>query len=456
MEFINKYIFGTAVPVMLILAGIFFAFVLKCFHITRLPQILKVFTKKSPEGGISPFRAVTLALAGTLGVGNIVGVAAAVMLGGFGSVFWMWVSALCAMLLKYAEIVLAMRHRRYDEDGRPYGAAMYYIKDFFNSHSLPRIGKAIATVFAVLCILNALSMGSMMQANAISESMEGVFGISPVLCGALLCLLCLIIVNRGTDVMARFTEILVPLMTLGYIVISLAVLIIRRDALGEAFMLIINDALSPESATGGIVGFLLSRALRFGTMRGLVSNEAGCGTAPAAHASSNSKSAPEQGFWGIFEVFTDTIILCTMTALVLIVNFDGLKYRGSYIMLTIDAYSSVLGTYASLFLGISVLCFGFATIICWAHYGIESLRYLSDKKIIKNTFIAIYAISAFIGGIITSDSVWSVADLAIGGMTLINVMIICFMYKEVKSETEDYFSSYVKNKKILKKGVDKG
>ncbi|MBE6531125.1 MAG: sodium:alanine symporter family protein [Ruminococcaceae bacterium] len=455
MEFINKYIFGTAVPVMLILAGIFFAFVLKCFHITRLPQILRVFTKKSPEGGISPFRAVTLALAGTLGVGNIVGVAAAVMLGGFGSVFWMWVSALCAMLLKYAEIVLAMRHRKYEEDGKPHGAAMYYIKDFFVSHSLPRIGKAIAAVFALLCILNALSMGSMMQANAISESMEGVFGVSPVLCGALLCLLCFIIVNRGTEVMARFTEILVPLMTLGYIVISLAVLIIRRDALGDAFMLIINDALSPESATGGIVGFLLSRALRFGTMRGLVSNEAGCGTAPAAHASSNAKSAPEQGFWGIFEVFTDTIILCTMTALVLIVNFDGLKYRGSYIMLTIDAYSSVLGNYASIFLGISVLCFGFATIICWAHYGIESVRYLSDKKIIKNTFIAIYAISAFMGGIISSESVWGVADLAIGGMTIINVVIICLMYKEVKSDTEDYFSSPVKNKKILKKGVDK-
>lgn len=455
MEFINKYIFGTAVPVMLILAGIFFAFVLKCFHITRLPQILRVFTKKSPEGGISPFRAVTLALAGTLGVGNIVGVAAAVMLGGFGSVFWMWVSALCAMLLKYAEIVLAMRHRKYEEDGKPHGAAMYYIKDFFSSHSLPRIGKAVAAVFAALCILNALSMGSMMQANAISESMEGVFGVSPVLCGALLCLLCFIIVNRGTEVMARFTEILVPLMTLGYIVISLAVLIIRRDALGDAFMLIINDALSPESATGGIVGFLLSRALRFGTMRGLVSNEAGCGTAPAAHASSNSKSAPEQGFWGIFEVFTDTIILCTMTALVLIVNFDGLKYRGSYIMLTIDAYSSVLGNYASIFLGISVLCFGFATIICWAHYGIESVRYLSDKKIIKNTFIAIYAISAFMGGIISSESVWGVADLAIGGMTIINVVIICLMYKEVKNDTEDYFSSPVKNKKILKKGVDK-
>lgn len=455
MEFINKYIFGTAVPVMLILAGLFFSVILKCFHISKLPHILKVFTKKTPDSGISPFRAVTLALAGTLGVGNIVGVAAAVMLGGFGSVFWMWISALCAMLLKYAEIVLAMRHRRFDSDGKPHGAAMYYIKDFFNSHSLPRIGTAIAGIFAVLCILNALSMGSMMQANAISESMEGVFGVPPLLCGALLCLLCLIIINRGTEVMARFTEILVPLMTLGYVVISLAVLIIRRDALGEAFMQIINDALSPESALGGVAGFLLSRALRFGTMRGLVSNEAGCGTAPAAHASSNSKSAPEQGFWGIFEVFTDTIILCTMTALVLIVNFDSLKYRGSYIMLTIDAYSSVLGNYASVFLGISVLCFGFATIICWAHYGIESVRYLSENKTVKNAFIIIYAISALIGGIISSESVWSVADLAIGGMTFINVMIICFMYKEVKIETEAYFSLSVKNKKILKKGVDK-
>ncbi|MBQ8141004.1 MAG: sodium:alanine symporter family protein [Clostridia bacterium] len=446
IAFINKYILGTAVPILLITAGIFYIIILKAFHIRKPGLIIKALTRKNTDGGISPFRAVTLALAGTLGVGNIVGVAAAISLGGFGSIFWMWISALCAMLLKYAEIVLAMRHRRYGKDGSPHGAATYYIRDHFDSVSLSGIGKLLAGIFAALCIVNAVSMGSMIQANAISEAFEGVFSVSPAVCGVLLALLCFIIVIRGTDAMAKFTEILVPVMTLGYIVISIAVLAVRGDMLGEAFRRIFSDAFSPSSAAGGIMGFLLSRALRYGTMRGLISNEAGCGTAPAAHASSNSKSAAEQGLWGIFEVFTDTIILCTMTALVIIVSFDELKYRGSWILLTIDAYSSVLGNAASVFLGAAVLCFGFATIVCWGHYGIESVRYFSDKKAIKNIFIAVYSASVLVGAVSASEAIWEIADFAIGIMTVINVSVLCIMSKEVKKETEIYLSSQKKKR----------
>ena len=297
LEFINKYIFGAAVPLLLIAAGIFYAIRLRAFHIFHPIRIVKALTRKNTASGISPFRAVTLALAGTLGVGNIVGVSAAIGLGGFGAVFWMWISALCAMLLKYAEILLAIRHRRYDESGKPHGSAMYYIRDFFSSHSLPRIGKLLACVFAVLYIVNAVSMGSMIQSNAISESMEGVFGIPPIICAAAVTLVCALLITKGTDAMAKFTEILVPIMTLGYIIISLAVLIMKRDMLSGAMAEIMRDALSPDSAAGGIIGFALSRSVRFGTMRGLVSNEAGCGTAPTAHAASNTTSAVEQGFW---------------------------------------------------------------------------------------------------------------------------------------------------------------
>lgn len=448
VEFINKYLFGTAVPALLIAAGIFYAIRLRVFHILHPARIIKALTKKNTASGISPFRAVTLALAGTLGVGNIVGVSAAIGLGGFGAVFWMWISALCAMLLKYAEILLAMKHRRYDSQGNPHGSAMYYIRDFFSSHSLPRLGCTVACVFAILYIINSVSMGSMIQANAISESMEGVFGIPPIICAAAVTLICTLLITRGTEAMAKFTEILVPLMTLGYIVISLAVLIIKRDMLTNALTGIIQDAFTPESAAGGIIGFLLSRSVRFGTMRGLVSNEAGCGTAPTAHASSNSSSAVEQGFWGIFEVFTDTIILCTMTALVVIVNYGELKYRGSWIMLTIDAYSNVLGNAASVFLAAAVLCFGFATIVCWAHYGIESVYYLNQRNFVKKGFIAAYSISVFAGFLTAPEAIWTVADFAIGAMTVINVLIICFMNKEVKLETDKYF--WKKTNKIRK------
>ncbi len=461
LEFINKYIFGTAVPIILMGSGIFYLILLKAFHLTRPTAILKVLTKRNSKDGISPFRAVTLALAGTLGVGNIVGVSAAICLGGFGAIFWMWITAALAMLLKYAEIVLAMKYREYDKSGTPHGAAMYYIKDFFTRRSLSRIGGALAATFAFFCIINAVTMGSMIQANAISESFEGVFGISPLLCGAILTILCGIIIPRGAESMAKFTEILVPIMTLGYVIISLAVIIIKRDMLQDALRSIISDAMSGDSAVGGALGFFLSRSLRFGTMRGLISNEAGCGTAPTAHASSNSKNAVEQGFWGIFEVFTDTLLLCTMTALVVIVNFSEIRYRSSWIMLTIDAYANVLGGVASVFLAISVLCFGFATIICWAHYGIESVRYFSRGRTLKNLFIFIYCAATFIGAFAASEMIWTAADFAIGVMTLINVSVITLMSGEVKEETELYFSKKgkkqknKKSEKIFQKTVDK-
>ncbi len=440
LSFINKYILGISVPILLISLGIFYIFYLRFFHIRHPLKLIKALTKKNPSSGISPFRAVTLALAGTLGVGNIVGVASAITFGGFGSVFWMWVSAFCAMLLKYAEIVLAMRHRRFDEQNKPYGGAMYYIEDFFSSISLKKAGKFFASLFALLCMLNALSMGSMIQSNAISESVEGIFSISPIICGTMLALLSALIIFRGSEVMAKFTEILVPLMTLGYVVISVAVLILRHDMIPSAFASILKDAFTPEAAGGGILGFFISRSLRYGAMRGLISNEAGCGTAPAAHAVSNTKSPTEQGFWGIFEVFADTIVLCSMTALVIIVNFGELRYRGSMILLTIDAYSSVLGDAAGVFLTISVICFGFATIVCWGHYGIQSLKYLTKKKAYEYIFIAAYCFSAFLGALSASSIIWEIADFAIGTMTVINLSVLFFMKKEIKNETELYFT----------------
>lgn len=411
---------------------------------SKTKTLVGVMTRKqgSDKNGNSPFRALTLALAGTLGVGNIVGVSAAIYLGGFGSIFWMWVSAFCAMILKYAEIVLAMRHRRFDQGGRPHGSAMLYIKDFFASLGLYKLAKYIPIIFALLCIVNSISMGSMIQINAVTSSFESVFGISPLIVGIFLSIIVAIIVSRGSDGISRLTEILVPLMSLGYIILSVAVMILRRDILSDAFYSIFRSAFSSESAASGILGFLLSRALRYGTMRGLVSNEAGCGTAPAAHATSNAQSAVEQGFWGIFEVFVDTIVLCTMTAIVVIISYPSVRHFGNnFIMMTISAYSAVLGDFAKYFLAIAVFCFAFATVICWAHYGIESTRYLSDTKVAIKIFVIVYSLSVASGSLISSDFIWDCADFAIGAMTLINVTVICFMSKEVREATKFYFNT---------------
>ena len=438
IEFFNKYLFGTAVPMLLISVGIFYAVMLRCFHIRHPIVIIKALTKRSNSGGTSPFRAVTLALAGTLGVGNIVGVASAIMLGGFGSIFWMWISALCAMLLKYAEIVLAMKYRVYDEHGAPHGSAMRYIKEFFSSISLSRLGGFTSALFAALCIINALTMGSMMQANAVGEALEGVFSLPRLLVGILMALFCLLVVSRGNGAMSRITETVIPIASLGYVIVSIAVLYIQRDALPYAFKAIFEDAISADSAAGGALGFLLSRSLRFGTIRGLISNEAGCGTAPTAHATSSSREPVEQGFWGIFEVFVDTIVLCTMTALVLIVSFDHITFSGNWIMLCIDAYAYTLGGVAADFLGVSVLAFGVSTIICWAHYGIESLEYFTGARFARGAFILMYSLFVLLGTLFSSSVIWGIADLAIGAMTLINVGVLFGMRKTVKSETVRY------------------
>ena len=463
LDFVNKYLLGVTVPILLICVGIYFTLYLRGFHIFKTAKIFKILIKKKTPEGISPFRALTLALAGTLGVGNIVGVSAAIAVGGFGSVFWMWISALCAMVLKYAEVVLAMRHRRVDDDGSLHGSAMYYINDVFSHIHLKKTGALLSSVFALFCLMNALTMGGMIQSNAVSEALNGVFNITPIACGAIISLLIFLIISIGSKMISKLTEILVPLMSVGYIVISLAVIIIRREAVPEALMSIFKDAFSAKAALGGGLGFIFSNALRYGCMRGLISNEAGCGTAPMAHSAPSSNSPAEQGVYGIVEVFVDTILLCTMTALVVIINYDGINTDIGWLMMTFEAYKNTLGEFAVIFLAISVLCFGFATILCWGHYGTEAMKYFSKKKISKRLFIIAYSVSVFSGAVFASELIWSLADLAIGAMSVINITVLLIGKKEIKEETDYYFFAENKNKynknsknaKNITKSVDK-
>ena len=439
IEWINRYVLGTTVPFLLIGAGLFFGFRLGWFHLLHPIRVLRALTKKREAGGVSPFRALTLALAGTLGVGTIVGVSAASSMGGFGAGFWMWISALCAMILKYAEIVLAMKHRRFDREGKPHGAAMYYIRDCFARLGWRRLGGGIAAVFALLCIMNAVTMGSVIQVSAVTDAMEGVFRIPPWVTGGSLAVLAWLVIRRGTEGMIGLTERLVPLMTLGYLLLSAAVLIVRADRIPDAFLSILTGAFRTDAAIGGIGGFFLSAGVRYGTMRGLVSNEAGCGTAPAAHAVSACRVPAEQGIGGIVEVFTDTILLCTVTALVILVSWGDVVARdGEFMMMTITAYSSVLGQPAAIFMSVAVLFFGFATVVCWAHYGLESADYLSKKPICRRGFVWLYVGSVLLGAFAASEWIWQSADFAIGAMTVINVTVLCLMNREVKEETDGW------------------
>lgn len=436
IEFLNEYIFGAGVPIILIFAGLFFCFRLKFFHFLHPIKIIKALKPDNAKSGVSSFGAMSLALAGTLGVGNMVGVASAIALGGFGSIFWMWVSAIVAMILKYAEITLAMRHRRYDSEGRPYGAAMYYISDALGKGIL---GRVVASVFACLCIFNAISMGGMIQVNSAANAINGVFGLPPIVVGIAFGAITLFATIRGRDGILAVTERLVPFMTVGFLLLSVAVICIYPDRTLNAFSLIFKNAFTLKSGVGGAMGFLLSSSLRYGTMRGILSNEAGCGTAPAAHAVSSCKIPAKQGAWGIFEVFVDTILLCTLTAIVIIVGFEGVDPSGDFMMMTVDAYTSLLGGFSGYFIAISVLLFGLATVLCWAHYGIVSLKYLTSRRFAIPIFIAVYSTAICLGSVLSADIIWDGADLSIGIMTFINVLILIKLSREVREETEAYF-----------------
>ncbi len=391
--------------------------------------------------GVSPFRAVTLALAGTLGVGNIAGVAGAIALGGFGAIFWMWASALCAMVLKYAEITLAVAHRR-EKNGERFGGAPYYIRDFFEKLGLSGAGRVIAALFAVLCFVEVLSTGCGIQINAAAGAVESATGIPAAAVGIFAAALTLYAVFGGAERVSRITVKLIPALSAAYVLLSLSVLIIKRGELFGVFSAILSDAFAIDSMAGGIFGFLFCRAVRYGAMRGLLSNEAGCGTAPLAHASSNTESPAEQGFWGIFEVFFDTIVLCTMTAAVIIISYeDALPFASEPIKMAVAAYSAVLGDWSGYFLSFAVAAFGISTVLCCAHYARECAFFLFGRRsrLISGVCLTLYCAAAVVGSFVASDILWQISDLSLALMTLINVTVLLCMSREVKSITESYF-----------------
>ena len=433
---------GGLIPPLLILLGGFFLLYLRGKPCRSPARMIRSLAAPPKEGGISPFRAVTLALAGTLGVGNIVGVANAIYIGGAGALFWMWISALFAMILKYAEILLAVRHRRTARDGEHYGGAVYYIRDCLWERRRYRAATVICTLFALLIVLDALGMGCVIQINAISSALEGVVGLPSALSGILLLLLAMPVILRGTKGVSALTEYLVPIMTAGYVILSLAVCLIRRDAIVPALSAVLREAFTPLSAAGGIVGFLTSRALRVGTMRGLLSNEAGCGTAPTAHACAKTDSPAAQGIWGIFEVFVDTILLCTATALVILVSYPEVESFGEdAVMMTIRAYSCVLGNWSELFFCAAILCFGYATVICWASYGLENLAAVTRKKRWRALYLLLFAVCIPLGAISAPSLAWTLSDFAISSLTAINLVFLVLCRREIREETEKWYAS---------------
>lgn len=428
MQLLNTWIAGVLVPLALLLCGGFFALLLSKTVFGSPRKLWRAL--RGNEGGI---RALAVALAGTLGVGNIAGVATAMVLGGPGAIFWMWISALLAMLLKYAEIVLALRTRRYDEEGRAHGGAMYYIE----AAQRGRMGRVAASGFALLCLICAATLGGVIQTGAAAQALEGSLGIPRLAVGAAMGGLAVLLLARGGGRIERACIALVPLVCLLFSVASVAVLILRREAIPAAFATIFGSAFSLHSGGAGVLGFLTSKALRYGVARGLISNEAGCGTAPIAHAAAKTQSPAAQGVWGIVEVFVDTIVLCTMTALVILVS--GVPLAGEGIDLALSAYGAVLGGIAPPVLAVSILLFAFATLLCWSHYGVEALYYLSGGKGGTRAILPVTLLSALVGALASAAFLWELTDLTVSLMTLVNVTVLFCERRRVQEETRHYF-----------------
>lgn len=376
-ESINGVVWGPVTLFLFLATGIWFTLGTGWFQLSKIGLIFRNTlgnlgkNRLRKNGGISPFQAMSTALAGTMGVGNITGIATAMTLGGAGSIFWMWISAFFGMMTKYAEVLLAVRYRQKGASGY-FGGPMYYMEKGIGS-------KVLAIIFSCLCIAASLGVGNMTQSNAISLATNQLWSFPYWLSGLLTALAIGLVIIGGIRRIALVTEWMIPFLSIGYLTCSILVLILRADRLPEAIHLIFSSAFTPASAAGGVAGYTVSQAVRFGFARGIFSNEAGLGSAPIAHASADSSNPAAQGMWGIFEVFADTLVVCTLTALVILTSgvADG-GFTGAG--MTSAAFSAVLGPWGGKMVSISLIFYAVAAIIGWSFYGEQSLSYLMPHK----------------------------------------------------------------------------
>lgn len=413
---------GKLLPTALLAVGVIYLIALKCFPLLHPVKSLKILFHGQKKEAL---RALSMALAGTLGVGNIAGVALSIAVGGAGSVFWMWVSAAVAMFLKYAEIVLAFLYR---QKGK--GGAMFYMQNGIGG----RVGKIFACLFALACIPTALSLGSAVQASAAAESAGLVFRFPPWLSGALLCAFTFFATVGGVKGIQRVTSRLIPLLTFFYFFLSLYAVFSHAGMLPQVFYLIFKDAFSPLAAVGGVGGFLSSRAVRYGVTRGLLSNEAGAGTAPMAHATAENTPV-SQGLLGMAEVFIDTFVLCSATAFAVLLAFpSGLPTEGG-IFIVLSAFSSLVGRWTVIPLTVSVILFVYATVICWCFYGESALGYLTERRDARAVYLAFFHLFLFLGSVFSADAIWVFTDGTVSLMTLLNLAALLVLLPCVVKET---------------------
>lgn len=448
---VNGFIWGIPAMICIIGIGLYLSIGTGFIQIRRFIYAIKhtlgkVFEKKEAESGaMTPFQAVCTALAGTVGTGNIAGVAGAIAIGGPGAVFWMWISALLGMCTKFSEVVLAVHFRERNDKGDWVGGPMYFIKN-----GLPKKWHFLAVLFSVFGMVAVFGTGNATQVNTIVTAIDSVFtsynlaeaeglGTINLALGIFIAVCVALVLLGGIRRIGSFTEKLVPFMAVFYIILAVGVVIMNIGRVPGVFASIFGGAFDPRAFTGGVVGSMFT-SMRRGVSRGIFSNEAGLGTGSIAHASADTGHPVQQGLFGIFEVFTDTIVICTLTSLVILCSgIDIVFGQAAGADLTIAGFIASYGRWVSIFTAVALICFAFSTTIGWGLYGSRCVEFLFGTRVIR-PFMVVYALVSIIGATLDLGLLWDISDTFNGLMVIPNLIAVFLLSGTVFRLTRDYFN----------------
>lgn len=449
---VNNFIWGIPAMVCIIGVGLYLSFRTGFIQIRKFPYSIKntlgrIFDKsEAADGSITPFQAVCTALAGTVGTGNIAGVAGAITIGGPGAVFWMWISALLGMCTKYSEVTLAVHFREKNSQGDWVGGPMYYIKNGLSKH-----WHWLAFLFSLFGVLTVFGTGNATQVNTIVTAIDSLmlnFNLTSsgslsrinLVIGIVIAIGVALILIGGIRRIGKVTETLVPFMALLYIILGLGVVILNIQNVPAVFQSIFEGAFHPAAFTGGMVGTLFT-SMKKGVSRGIFSNEAGLGTGSIAHATADTSHPVKQGLFGIFEVFTDTIIICTLTALIILCSGIHVPYgQAAGAELTIQGFTTTYGGWVSIFTAVALCCFAFSTTIGWGLYGSRCMEFLFGTKTIR-PFMIVYSLVAILGATVDLGLLWSIAETFNGLMSIPNLIAVFLLSGTVVKLTKEYFET---------------
>ena len=455
---VNDFVWGVPAMVCILGVGLLLSVRTGFLQIRRFPYAIRttigrMFKKKTAaDGAMTPFQAVCTALAATVGTGNIAGVAGAIAIGGPGAVFWMWCSALLGMCTKYAEVTLALHFRQRSAGGNWTGGPMYYIKN-----GLGRRWQWLAVVYSLFGVLTVFGTGNATQVNTIVTAIdaallqhgaaaESALPMLNLIVGILVAMLVALVLLGGIKRIGSVAEKLVPFMALFYVVLALGVVALNAPRLPGVLAAIVGGAFQPGAFTGGVVGSVFL-SLKKGVSRGIFSNEAGLGTGSIAHACADTQKPVKQGMFGIFEVFADTIVICTITALVILCSGTPVPYGAEAgAELTISGFTAAYGSWVSLFTMVALCCFAFSTIIGWGLYGSTCISYLCRTEKVIRPFLVVYSFVAILGATVDLGLLWSIAETFNGLMAIPNLIALLLLSGTVARLTREFFAGQAKER----------